>query len=282
MFSLEFGQPILCMECIHPRRIGTVWIVTFFINLLPFFILAQNPVPDSLKRASSDSLAVDTIPTFFDRIKYRFIGDGNFTRGNVNRSLMVLRAEIIYDGPVVSVSSNPRFAYGQQNNVLAEREPYLDLFIDLYKQRKIYGFGLGTIEASHLRDITIRQLAGLGAGFRLVKTTHHSLVLTNAIIYESTNFGKRSDVEVIRNSARLKGKHSFFQDKIRLNHTTFVQPALNKANLRWNTLISLELPLSTWITLRTTFENAYESVVEVGRKHNDSRLTFGISVGNKN
>ncbi len=270
------------MDCIYHRRIGTAWIVTCFFNLLPFGILAQNSLPDSLKRASGDSLAVDTIPTFFDRIKYRFIGDGNFTRGNVNRSLMVLRAEINYDGPVVSVSSNPRFAYGQQNNVLAEREPYLDLFIDLYKQRKIYGFGLGTIEASHLRDITLRQLAGLGAGFRLVQAAHHSLVLTNAIIYESTNFGTRPDVEVIRNSARLKGKHAFFQDKIRLTHTTFVQPALNRANLRWNTLISLELPLSTWITLRTTFENAYESVVEVGRKRNDSRLTFGISVGNKN
>jgi hypothetical protein len=270
------------MKNSYYRRISTVSITLYLLIWLPLCTLAQTAVPDSIKRAGKDSLAVDTIPKFFDRLKYRFMGDGNFSRGNVNRSLMVLRAEINYDSPVISVSSHPRFAFGKQNGVLAEREPYLDLFIDLYKQHKVYGFGLGTLEASHLRDITVRQMAGFGAGLRLVQTKDQSLVLTNAIIYESTNFGRRSDVFVVRNSVRLKGKHSFFQDKIRLNHLTLVQPALNTNNLRWNALVSLELPLSTWVTFRTTFENAYESVVEAGRKRNDSRLTFGISVGNKN
>jgi putative salt-induced outer membrane protein YdiY len=53
------------------------------------------------------------------------------------------------------------------------------------------------------------------------------------------------------------------------------------ANVRWNTLISLELPLSKWFSLRAGFENTYESVVAENRKQNDSRVTFGFSIGNK-
>jgi hypothetical protein len=69
---------------------------------------------------------------------------------------------------------------------------------------------------------------------------------------------------------------------MRLTHITFVQPALNNfSNLRWNTLISLEIPLNRWISMRGSFENSYESVVEATRKNNDSRITFGIAIGNK-
>ncbi|MEO6287783.1 MAG: DUF481 domain-containing protein [Dyadobacter sp.] len=244
---------------------------------------------DSLKAASVDSAKVvksDTAPApshvVIDTVKYRFIGDGNFTRGNVNRSLVVLRAEVLFSGPVINMATNPRFTYGKQNGVLAERDSYLDLFVDFFKKRRTYVFGLGVLETSNLRRIDLRQMAGAGIGYRVVKTKNNDLSLTNAILYESTNFREISTVTTIRNSFRIKGKHSVMQDKIRFNHLTFIQPALNDlSNLRWNTILSVELPLNKWVTLRTSFENSYESVVESSRKRNDSRVTFGISVGNK-
>jgi hypothetical protein len=231
-------------------------------------------------------IAPDTLvtPSFFklDTLSYRLIGDGNFTRGNVNRSLVVLRAEIILNGPVLSIATNPRFTYGKQSGILAERDSYMDLFVDVFKKRRTYVFGLGNIETSNLRGITLRVVGGAGIGFRVIKTSKNTILLTNAIIHESTNFRERPTIAIQRNSFRVKGKHSFAKDRFRINHITFVQPALtNISNLRWNTVISFEFPVNKWVTLRTSYENSYESIVEAGRKRNDSRLTFGVSIGNR-
>jgi hypothetical protein len=263
-------------------------LTAFLLSVSVSTAFAQTPA-DTLKVAPRDSAITaitDTLPApphvVIDTVKYRFIGDGNFTRGNVNRSLMVLRAEVIFSGPVINIATNPRFTYGKQNGVLAERDSYLDLFVDIFKKRKTYVFGLGVLETSNLRRIDLRQMAGAGIGYRVIKTKNNDLSLTNAILYESTNFREIATVSTIRNSFRVKGKHAVMQDKIRFNHLTFIQPALNDiSNLRWNTILSVELPLNKWVTLRTSFENSYESVVESTRKRNDSRVTFGISVGNK-
>ncbi|MDO1445225.1 DUF481 domain-containing protein [Rhodocytophaga aerolata] len=260
---------------------------SFFYSIL---LTAQPTTSDSLKIQRADSLLSESsLPATpndpfinFDSLQYRFIGDGNFTSGNVNRSLAVIRAEIAYNGPIVSLTTHPRFTYGKQNGVQAERDTYVDLFIDIYKQKKIYGFGLGTLETSNLRGITLRQLAGAGIGFRLAQDAKHTLSVTNAIIYESTDFRERTTVSTLRNSTRLKGTHSFLQNRIRFNHLTFLQPSLSDiSNVRWNTILSLELPLSKWFALRAGFENTYESIVDETRRKNDSRITFGFSVGNK-
>ncbi len=267
-------------------------IVNFF---LPFFVFiwaeatAQQIQPDSLRLPNTSTIA-DTIPdtlqkkkfVLLDTTRYRFTGDGNFARGNVNRTVMVLRAELLFTGPVISIVTNPRFTYGKQNGILAERDSYGDLFVDVFKKRRTYLFGLGILENSNLRRIDLRKMAGAGLGFRVLNTKTNNLTLTNAIVYESTNFREKATVTTARNSFRVKGKHAFLQDKIRLNHITFMQPSLSDmSNLRWNTIVSVELPLNKYVTLRTSFENFYESVVETSRKRNDSRLTFGVAIGNK-
>jgi hypothetical protein len=272
-----------------PTRHHFVKLAAFLLLISSLPVIAQDSTDKAVKVLPADSTAgsrPDTVrrtsQVLIDTIRYRFIGDGNFTRGNVNRSLMVLRAELIFSGPVINIASNPRFTYGKQSGILAERDGYLDLFVDVFKKRKTYVFGLGVLENSNLRRIDVRQMAGAGIGYRVIKSTANDLSLTNAILYESTNFQEIATVATIRNSFRVKGKHSFAQDKVRLNHITFLQPALNDfSNLRWNTIVSIELPINKWVSLRTSFENSYESVVEATRKRNDSRITFGISVGNK-
>ena len=263
--------------------------ITFVFLFICQLSNAQQSGSDSSSVAVADSvasIAPDTLvtPSFIklDTLSYRFIGDGNFTRGNVNRSLVVLRAEIILTGPVISIATNPRFTYGKQSGILAERDSYMDLFVDVFKKRRTYVFGLGNLETSNLRGMTLRVVGGAGIGFRVIKTDKNTILLTNAIIHESTNFRERPTISIQRNSFRMKGKHSFAKDRFRINHITFVQPALTDiSNLRWNTVISLESPVNKWITLRTSYENSYESIVESGRKRNDSRLTFGISIGNR-
>ena len=261
-----------------------------FLMLLAFCYFAGQPVfaqaaagmptqADSISQARADSTAKAPF-LLLDSLSYRFFGDGNFTRGNVNRSLMVLRAEVTLGGPVLSIATNPRFSYGKQNGVLAERDTYVDLFIDVFKKRKTYVFGLGTVEISNLRGIDLRQLAGAGVGYRLLQTDRNTLTLTDAIIHESTDFTERPTLVTQRNSFRVKGSHKFLGDRIMFSHVTFVQPSLTDfSNMRWNTLLSLELPLTSWVSIRTSFANTYESEVEVTRRHHDSQLTFGVSVG---
>ena len=260
-------------------RIISIGILFLYCLLVRVNLYGQNsPSPGT---AQPDGLIKPPF-VLIDSVSYRFMGDGNFTRGNIIRDLIILRTEVVLAGPAVSITTNPRFTYGKQNNVLAERDTYVDLFVDIFKQRRVYVFGLATIENSNLRKIDLRQLAGAGVGIHLLRTGSHTLNLTNAIIHESTNFRERASITTQRNSTRLKGKHSFLQDKIRLTHITFVQPALSDfSNLRWNTLVSLELPLNRWVSVRTSFENSYESIVEATRKQNDSRLTFGLSIGNR-
>lgn len=259
------------------------------------FVLITFCLPAYAQQIDSSSLpAADSITTFppdtlitpsvfkLDTLSYRFIGDGNFTRGNVNRSLMVLRAEIILAGPVISIATNPRFTYGKQNGVVAERDSYLDLFIDVFKKKRTYIFGLGTVETSNLRGITLRAMGGAGIGYRVINTSKNKLLLTNAIVHESTNFRELPTKSVQRNSFRMKGKHAFAKDRFRISHITFVQPAITDfSNIRWNTVVSLEFPVNKWVVLRTSYENSYESIVAASRKRNDSRLTFGVSIGNR-
>lgn len=268
-----------------------IFLVCLIFSIFHSFLLkAQPTTADSLKIQKADSLLSESSlanpkgdPFInFDSLQYRFIGDGNFASGNVNRSLAVIRAEIAYNGPIVSLTTHPRFTYGRQNGVQAERDTYVDLFLDIYKQKRVYGFALATLETSNLRGINLRRLAGIGIGLRLAQNKDHSLSITNAIIFEATDFRERATVSTLRNSMRLKGKHSFLQNRIRFNHLTFLQPSLNDfSNLRWNTILSLELPINKWFALRAGFENTYESLVEESRKKNDSRITFGFSVGNK-
>jgi len=254
-----------------------------FLFLANLTAKAQIITPDTLIQEKTDSsLLPRKNRVWFDSLSYRFIGDGNFTQGNINRTLVVLRTELTVSGPVITLTTNPRFTYGKQNYLLAERDTYVDLFLDVLKENRVYGFGLTTIETSNLRGIKLRKLIGAGVGLRLYQTPQNTLSLTNAVIHEATDFRERSTITTQRNSTRLKGKHSFLQDKIRFTHITFVQPALNDfSNLRWNTIVSLELPLSKWVTIRSSYENNFESVVEAGRKRHDSRLTFGLAFGNR-
>lgn len=268
-------------------RVLVVSVLYLIFLFSPEASFAQESDTDSLETANPvkvtdpDSMTLEKF-VLLDTLRYRFMGDGNFARGNVNRAVMVLRSELLVTGPVISIVTNPRFTYGKQNGVLAERDTYVDLFVDVFKKRRTYLFGLGILENSNLRRIDLRKMAGAGLGFRVMNSKNNHLTLTNAIVYESTNFREIATVTIIRNSFRIKGKHSFLQDKVRLNHVTFIQPALNaRSNVRWNTIFSIELPLNKYITLRTSFENFYESVVETSRKRNDSRLTFGVSIGNK-
>jgi hypothetical protein len=215
--------------------------------------------------------------------KYHLSLDGNWNKGNVQRQLLIARAEISWKNSVLDFTAHPRFVYGKQNGLLAERDGFSDLYVNVLHSRKLYGFGLGTIENSNLRSINVRYMGGGGIGCHFVRTENNRFSITNAIVYEATDFFAPNDkIETLRNSLRIKGSHRFGSKHFSLKYLSFFQPSLlNINNLRWSTQIWAEIFISKSLSFRATAENYYEGFVATNRKRNDSRLSVGFSFSSR-
>ncbi len=258
-------------------------------------VMAQN-VPDSLQVATDslqvapqDSAAIDedtpvvaqaeqdNIQKFF----YRFSADGTASSGNVERLLLQLSSA--FDWKPTSqfkLSSSPSFIYGQQSGKLAEREFAADIRGSFWHQKSIYGLGFVSWERSNLRNIRSRWIQAAGIGFKLVQKKNAYFSITNLILYENTDFMERTDIDVWRNSTRLLGEFSPDKaGKFNITSVVFLQPAFSmRNNFRWNGNLVLAYKMTHAISLRTKFENTYESFVVPGRKTNDFRWTIGLAI----
>jgi len=211
--------------------------------------------------------------------KYRVGADGNLTSGNVNRFLFRLTSNFDWDlHKSFRFSSSPSFIYGRQNNLLNEREFFTDLRASLLHERKLYYLAFGSYEKSNLRSINFRWIGAGGIGLKLLQKPNAYISVTNVILYEDTDFQELNDKRLWRNSTRLLGEYTFADKKFTISHIVFLQPSISeKKNLRWNGNLTLKYQLTTHISLRSVFENSYESLVVPGRKNNDFRWTFGIA-----
>ena len=245
--------------------------------------------PDSTQtNSSSDSTRVGTADQGEDEAdmadstttpvyRYRFTADGTITSGNVSRTLLQLTSAIDYSlSNYFKLSSSPSFVYGKQSGILAEREYFADLRTTYRHQKRLYYLAFGSLERSNLRQINYRWTLAGGAGFKLLNRKRAYISLTDVILHENTDFVELSDINIFRNSFRLYGEYTFDHDRWTVTHTAFYQPALGQYNIRWNASLSVQVKLTTTVSLRTTLANAYESLIVPGRKNNDLRFTIGL------
>ena len=249
-------------------------------------------LPDSVRTTRTDTSRTATGLVKIDTIvvkqpvvhvfRYRFTADGTITAGNVNRALLQLTSSIDYRlSNYFRLSSNPSFVYGKQNGVLAEREYFGDLRTTYRGERRLYYLAFGSYERSNLRQVNHRLTAAAGAGYKLLNRKRAYISLTDVILSESTDFTELKDISIVRNSARLFGEYSFDNDRIKVTHTTFYQPALGRYNVRWNASLSVQLKVTEVVSLRAALANAYESLVVPGRQNNDLRFTVGLTYERK-
>ncbi|MFC5409668.1 DUF481 domain-containing protein [Larkinella bovis] len=276
---------------LHPK------IYLILCLFLPVRGMAQVVTSDTLQvTAPVDSVAADSInrlkkeeaakaapvaasdPTGFH---YKLTADGTVTAGNVNRALIQVGGS--FDWAVSQLfrfASNPSFAYGRQNQQLNEREILADFRTSFLHERRFYYLGFGAVEISNLRKIRQRLTGGAGGGYKFLSRKNAYLSVTNVLLYEYTDFITNSaevkDVNVLRNSTRVFGEYQWDDGRYSVTHTVFLQPALNQPNLRWNGNVSFQLRLTSLISVRTSVQNSYESLVAVGRKNNDFRWTTGL------
>jgi len=253
---------------------------------------ALRPLIDSLVRQRADSLLIKKLDSArksekkskMDEPKTfqsKFSAEGLMTSGNVNRTLFVARLEMSYNNrKSLKWSLNQRYAYGEQNSKLAEADYYVDGNLDIRHPQRIYYFTSASAETSNLRAINFRWTVTVGVAWRILHDKKYSLILSTGLSNESTDFYTGTDVYIGRNSSRLKGNYKFFNGKLIFSHTLYALPSVTDRNFRWNVVTSLELPINNFFTFKTTFENYYESLVAEGKKNNDTRWTFGLTIKN--
>jgi hypothetical protein len=213
----------------------------------------------------------------------RFNADGTASTGNVERILLQLTSALDWKpSNQFKLSSSPSFIYGQQNKLLTEREFFADVRGSFWHQKQVYGLAFVAWDKSNLRRILNRWTQAAGIGIKLVQRKRAYFSVTNLILHEVTDFTERDDIDVWRNSTRILGE--FAPDKagkFTITSIAFLQPAISvKNNFRWNGSLTFAYKMSNHLSLRTKFENAYESYVVLGRKNNDFRWTIGLSFEN--
>jgi hypothetical protein len=215
------------------------------------------------------------------KFKYRVALDGILTKGNVNRALITFRNIFTYELKKITINMNTYAATGSQSKNLAEEELLNNLTIHHNLTKRLYILGINTFEHSHLRGINLRWQAGGGLGFNLWKSDTNSLTISNAFLYESTDFSKIPDIKTVRNSTRLKGQHSFRHKHLLIMHETFFQPSvINISNITFRTNITISIPVTKFTSIRLTCNDSYETIIQPGKKNNDFQLTFGFSISN--
>lgn len=272
--------------------------ISVLLGNAPAHALELTSLPDSSAIAQGDTLppGVENFPSLVqvtrppaDTLKhftYAVTLGGDYRSGNVQRSLYTINTSFDYlnSKSIIGFYSSPRYTYGRISGELQERELFVDFNTTLwYNQNDAYLMAFGVHEESNLRQIPARWYGGSGIGWRIFggkkrPNTLIKLSMTNALVFEYTDFITMQDVRVIRNSTRIRIGTTL--NKMAFNSTLFVQPALNEANLRWSSLSTLAYALGKRLALSLTADHTYESVVLPGRKRTDFHWAIGLTFKN--
>lgn len=268
-----------------------------FYALVLFLVIAA--FASSLAQNTTDTLQVTTADTLTEadeqtpvakaeqdstkKFFARFNVDGTASAGNAERLLLQLSSMLDWKpSKQFKLSSSSSYIYGKQNKVLAEREYSADLRGSFWHQKRVYGLGFISWDKSNLRRILNRWTQAAGIGVKIIQKKKAYLSITNLILHEVSDFSEQADIDVWRNSTRFLGE--FAPDKagkFTIASIVFIQPAISLPdNFRWNGNLTLAYKMSNHLSLRTKFENTYESYVVPGRKPNDFRWTIGLTYDN--
>lgn len=211
------------------------------------------------------------------QLKYSVWANGNFSLGNVHRMLFDFGAKVDWKtSPWLKMTAGVTFAYGEQQRQVAEREPFGDLHATFNYSKRFYYIAFGSIDASNLRKYDLRWLAAGGVGYKIVEKPGKYMSITNALLYESTDFTTREDLSTLRNSTRLFAEFDLFKKRLSLTLAYFAQPSLLEANLRTNGLFTLGVPITKGLKATFNMRHSYESQVALSRANHDWNWTVGV------
>jgi hypothetical protein len=260
-------------------------------------LAAQAQQPDSTGTAAPDSAAVngagsiapppaglpsaefETYNVDGTGVRYTVALTGIYTTGTVERVYFSTSHTGGFTAGHWQFPAAVSYSYGRQDGALRERELLL-LSTPDYRIRRWKFYALGEFEASNLRAITRRVVAGGGVGYQLyADTLSNELALSTFLLNEQTDYNAEPDFSrhVVRNSTRIK---------LRLNRGVFsaselffYQPSLRDpgGDYRLNSATVLAFKLYQHLALNLAYSFSYESVVVQARSRANGTLSVGFA-----
>jgi putative salt-induced outer membrane protein YdiY len=206
------------------------------------------------------------------------------TAGNAETSTFTLGANASRTTPrdKMSVFFNSIRANGfdqaNQRTIRTANATRGGLQYDLNVSRKLFGFGLTTVEYDRFQNLDLRFVGGGGLGYKAIRTDATTL---------SFNAGGSANREFFstglrRTSGELLLGNDFthkFNDRLSMFEKLQFFPNLTETGqFRLNFDIGAAAKLAKWLSWQTQFGNRYLSNPVPGRKTNDTLFTTGLRV----
>lgn len=246
----------------------------FFLFFLPMVLVAQI---DESKR--------DTLT-----LKAKLSLTGIWQRGNVITSIFRARSDVSYKPWRKWVfKTQNTYVYQAFGRIKADEDALSLNFLYFNPEQRVYPFILGIASTSFRREIDLRYLLGAGFTVNLLKEGENWLKFSLSSEYEQTDFDRAdfnrpiynndSSIHTFRGTLWVNGRHHLFDSKLVLTHESYLQPSLERSdNYRWQTDISVALPLWKFLDFKVNYLHAFESIVVTSQQQQDQFLTFGFTV----
>jgi hypothetical protein len=242
----------------------------FILTVLPILSYGQVKESDTLK------------------LKARLSVTGLFQEGNVQTTIFRTKTEFQYKPLKDLIYQNTSsYIYQAFGGVKADEDILSLNFLTYKPENRIYPFALTFISTNFRREIGVRYLmgGGLTADFLKKKKSTLKLSLSSEVErtrFSNTNFNQnqydgKAQVNTLRGTVWLYGRHSLFNDKVILFHESYVQPSLlEKENFRWRGELGMEFPVFKHLSFQVDYWHTFESLVITGQEQADRFLTFGV------
>jgi hypothetical protein len=221
---------------------------------------------------------------------WKLSANGSWLTGNVERLLILSSADFTVIEEPWAIRSSITYQYGTINKKLTENDLFSRNFFYLFPKNEVYTYLMGWVESNKRRNFSFRYQIGPGLSWGFINDESSSIKISFTATYEMTNYRSSvysntkyngdENLDLVRGTIRLFGKHQLFENKIRLVYEVWGQQAFDdKDNYRFYGNMVLEFPFTKLLSFRTGYNYYYESVVVAGVKPRDTFLFFGISIG---
>ena len=177
-----------------------------------------------------------------------------------------------------TLNNSNSWIYGKQGTRLTNNDVNANLNFDILKNiQKLYYWGLTNFTSSYSLKIRYQFQVGAGVGYNILNTEKVEVVLSDGILFETSDLQLTPDTRDIyhtfRNSLRLK-HHLVIKDIIVLDGSHIWQPSLANINdyiLRSST--SLAIKLRKWLSISSTL--TYNKLSRTNREN--LLFSFGLT-----
>lgn len=242
----------------------------------PFSILMLVLIHGFTFAQSNEEPRIGTIDTLKGSL--RLGAEMQFQTGNIDRFMLRANATGDVGNTFFALKSSVSYSLHQIFGMQLENDWFGFADLRLFPDNTLFPMAFGEFETSNLRFLNLRVQGGVGAGVTLVRSPSINLSLSTAFTYDITRFRIMNSYEGWRYSFHLFGNYTLFDGKVILTHNFFSQPtALLTSNYRHRLIAIVMIPITRNLSISSTLDYSYESVVDETRKPTNIFHALGIT-----